>query len=481
MTDIAVVVPCYNLGRFVGEAVESVMRQRRPATELVVVDDGSTDLYTRRQLASMRYPSTTVVRTANRGLAAARNHGIRLTSAPYLVTLDADDRLHPEYLARTAERLDRDPGIGFVSTAIRGFGDASYTWTPPPCTTLNALIRGTPHPASLFRRDVWRAVGGFDESPALLKGCEDLDFWLSALERGFRGEVIDEPLLEYRVRAASMHQSSVASRGQLGQMTTVFRKHHATIASLGPALLIEKDQFIEGQRQYEAALRERRSALERERLAVEADIARMARELAHAGRPLIDWADLARAEPFTPVAARDRGEPIDEFYARSFLSTHDGPECRDVLEVHLPWETPVEHAPRRAASLAGLAALADQSFDCIVAGQVLRAAHDVPASVRELYRVLRPGGHLLCTLPALRAMTGTSLDEVDCWRFTEAAARRLFADVFSPEAVTVTGYGNVMTCAAFLAGLAADEVTPAERDAVDPMFPLLYGVRAVRI
>src|SRR5687768_5714519 len=125
MTNIAVVIPVFNIGRFLEDALRSVMRQSRTALEVIIVDDGSTDLYTRQILASFKYANTRVVRQTNLGVAAARNHGIRLTSAEYIVTLDADDRLASEYLAQTAARLDSDPELGFVSTGIQAFGEAS--------------------------------------------------------------------------------------------------------------------------------------------------------------------------------------------------------------------------------------------------------------------------------------------------------------------------------------------------------------------
>src|SRR5262245_7276332 len=101
-TPIAVVIPCWNLGGFVDAALDSVVGQSRPAAEIVVVDDGSTDRNTLHILGALTRPRTRVVRTANRGLAAARNHGVRLTSSPYIVILNADDVLEAGYLERTA-------------------------------------------------------------------------------------------------------------------------------------------------------------------------------------------------------------------------------------------------------------------------------------------------------------------------------------------------------------------------------------------
>ncbi len=206
MTPIAVVIACHNLGRFIAEALDSVHRQTRPATELVVVDDGSDDPHTQWALAAEARRGTCVVRTPNRGVAAARGLGVGLTHSPYIVLLDADDALHAEYLARLAGLLDERSNLDFVTTGIEAFGDASYVWTPPPCTWVQTFVRGGPHVSTMFRRNLWQAVGGFDEG---LTGYEDLDFWLSAIERGLRGEVVPEPLLRYRVRPSSRYRRAI--------------------------------------------------------------------------------------------------------------------------------------------------------------------------------------------------------------------------------------------------------------------------------
>ena len=111
VTDIAVVIPCFNLGRFVVDAVDSVCAQTRPAAEIVVVDDGSTDLYTLQAVASLSRPSLRVVRAEHRGASSARNLGAGLTSSPYLLFLDADDLLESTYLEQAGASLDDDPHL----------------------------------------------------------------------------------------------------------------------------------------------------------------------------------------------------------------------------------------------------------------------------------------------------------------------------------------------------------------------------------
>src|SRR5262245_10979391 len=102
MTAVSVVIPCFNLGRYLGEAVESVRRQSRKPAELIIVDDGSTDAETLNLFERLAREGVTILRQANQGAPAARNYGIRNASGPYILCLDADDVLEPAFLEETA-------------------------------------------------------------------------------------------------------------------------------------------------------------------------------------------------------------------------------------------------------------------------------------------------------------------------------------------------------------------------------------------
>src|SRR5438552_2887722 len=130
---VSVIVPCYNLGKFLAEAVDSVLGQTFQDFEIVVVDDGSTDGATVSVLSAFARPKTRILRAPHAGLAAARNLGIANSSGEYLCALDADDRLDPTFLAKTAAILDRDASIAFVSTWLRTFGEESWEWKPDRC------------------------------------------------------------------------------------------------------------------------------------------------------------------------------------------------------------------------------------------------------------------------------------------------------------------------------------------------------------
>jgi glycosyltransferase involved in cell wall biosynthesis len=200
---VSVIVPCHNLGRYLDEAIESVLGQRFQDFEIVIVDDGSTDVETAALLSDYRRPKTRVIRTPHSGLAASRNCGIANSSGGYLCALDADDRLEPEYLARTVQILDNDPSVAFVSAWLRTFGDEIWEWKPERCDLPTLLWEDTVLTAAVVRRDAVVAVGGYDMRMPV-QGDEDWDLWLTLVERGYRGVILPEVLFNYRRRPGSM-------------------------------------------------------------------------------------------------------------------------------------------------------------------------------------------------------------------------------------------------------------------------------------
>jgi glycosyltransferase involved in cell wall biosynthesis len=108
---VSVVIPCYNQAHFLGEAIESVLAQRHPRLEVIVVDDGSPDDTSE---VAARYPGVRCVRQENQGLSAARNAGLRHSGGEYVVFLDADDRLLPEAIEAGLRGFEAHPECAFV-------------------------------------------------------------------------------------------------------------------------------------------------------------------------------------------------------------------------------------------------------------------------------------------------------------------------------------------------------------------------------
>src|SRR5215470_15436710 len=115
---ISVVIPCFNHGEFLPEAVASVKNIRREDIEMIVVDDGSTDEQTRKEMDTLCAQGIKVIRQENQGLGAARNAGAAASQGEYLFPLDADDRLRAGWIDRGIAILESDPQVGVV------YGDA---------------------------------------------------------------------------------------------------------------------------------------------------------------------------------------------------------------------------------------------------------------------------------------------------------------------------------------------------------------------
>lgn len=223
--------------------------------------------------------------------------------------------------------------------------------------------------------------------------------------------------------------------------------------------------------------------------------ARLRRRLRRLVRPA--WlGTIRRTTPLSDEWGFDRGTPIDRYYIGRFLEEHRrdvhgrvlevkdssytdrygvGVEQRDVLDVDV--------ANRQATIVADLAAadsVPSDRFDCFVLTQTLQLIYDTRAALAHAHRILRPGGVLLVTVPALSRVIPRYGLATDYWRFTVASCSRLFGDVFGAEHVTARSYGNVLAAVAFLTGMAGEELSRRELDIADDYFPLIIAIRAVK-
>lgn len=199
-TDITVVVTNYNYGRYLEEAVRSALNQLGGSPHVVVVDDGSTEPLSAQVLH--RLPSeVAVIRQANVGLPGARNAGLAWAHTPYLLVLDADDRLRPAAIDALRRPLDGEPGLGFSYGITHFFGDWEGEMTMPAYDPYKLLYRHTIGSTCLMRRELFEQVGGFDP---IFTGYEDWEFWLHALSCGWHGRRVDEVTFDYRRHGKTM-------------------------------------------------------------------------------------------------------------------------------------------------------------------------------------------------------------------------------------------------------------------------------------
>ena len=194
----------------------------------------------------------------------------------------------------------------------------------------------------------------------------------------------------------------------------------------------------------------------------------------------------------------DQGLCIDRYYIEKFLAVH-APDIRGiVLEIgddtytqrfgggqvtssdvlHKTGDNPNTTI---VADLTGADHIPEGAFNCIILTQTLQYIYDLKATVLTLYRILKPGGVVLATIPGIAYISRYDLEHWgEYWRLTSLSAKRLFAEVFPLENVAAQAYGNLLTATAFLCGLPAEGFKPEELDEHHPDFQVLITVRAIK-
>jgi GT2 family glycosyltransferase/SAM-dependent methyltransferase len=508
---VSVVIPCFNLGAYLDEAVQSVLAQTRQDLELLVVDDGSDDPVTQHLLASYRRPRTRIIRTANRGVSAARNTGLEEARGRYVSFLDADDLFEPRFLEATIGRLEGDDSLAFASCWLTAFGAKRFAWEPQRCDLTWLLAEDTVCTAAPVRREALLAVGGFDERAAL-DGYEDWKLAIDLVEQGHRGAIVPERLFRYRIRPGSKTSERTGPRNHMRVFELLLEDHADSYAAHADGVLDAIAQRIAALEELFAGdppprpqldgepWRTAIPRLERHRRGLEQALEERGRAAeppaAREPRAAVAWGSLRRLEPVSRVWGLDRGQPVDRFYVERFLEQHAADIAGDVLEVKDPGYVKrfeggarsyavldVAEQNAQATLIADLTepdSLPEAAFDCIVITQTLQFLFDVETAVANLRRALAPGGVVLATAPCVSRIDYEAGVEADFWRLTAASAQRLFAARFGAQHVEVQALGNVLACTAFLHGLASDELDAAELERHDPYFPLLVAVRAVK-
>jgi O-antigen biosynthesis protein len=201
---VAVIMPCYQHGRFLGAAIESARAQTLVPTRIIVVDDGSRDEETLVALAEAEHDElVTVIRLEhNRGPSAARNRALDLVEENYVLPLDADDLLLPTALADMVEQLERAPqDIGFVYPNVQHFGNRHDHYVAPAYNLHLLLDNNYCAASALFDSRLFKA--GIRYHDDIVFGHEDWDLVLTMAEHGVHGEPATADSFLYRKRGFS--------------------------------------------------------------------------------------------------------------------------------------------------------------------------------------------------------------------------------------------------------------------------------------
>lgn len=223
---VSVIIPCFNDGGFLEEAIASVETCPDPIYEIIVVNDGSTDPSTLNILRDLTSKGYKVINQQNRGPGAARNTGIRQAQGEYILPLDADNRIRPAYIYRGIEILDRYPDVAVAYSDVDHFGEKTGAKQIPDFCLSSLVVDNYIDNCAVFRKSAWAQCGFYDEEMPYY-GQEDWDLWLSIAKKGFRFYHIPEVLFEYRVRADSMIQQF--NEAKIRVMSRYLASKHAAL------------------------------------------------------------------------------------------------------------------------------------------------------------------------------------------------------------------------------------------------------------
>jgi glycosyltransferase involved in cell wall biosynthesis len=205
---VSIIIPCYNQGNYLLDAVNSVKKQAYTNWEIIIVDDGSTDKNTIKLLDKINDQKIKVLHTKNQGLAMARNNGIEGSKGGFLLPLDADDMIDEEYLKKALRIFTTHKEIDILYPKVKIFGDYSSEISFSAKISIpEELISNNLSYCSIFRRRVYQKIKdkrGFGYNPKMEFGYEDWEFWICALEQDFTFSLLDYFLFYYRKHGVSM-------------------------------------------------------------------------------------------------------------------------------------------------------------------------------------------------------------------------------------------------------------------------------------
>lgn len=214
-------------------------------------------------------------------------------------------------------------------------------------------------------------------------------------------------------------------------------------------------------------------------------------------RPAFFWPILRSVSPISAKYGFDRGKPVDRYFIEKFLlknADHIRGVCLevkdneytkrygggaveriDILDINM-----ANNKANIFGDLRSLQTIHNNTYDCIILTQVLQYIDNCEAAIDECYRILKPDGHLLVTLPSMGRIDLASGVEGDFWRFTTASARYLFAKHFPHSNLMIQSWGNVLAGVAFWIGLSWEDMRHRNLEYYDPAFPLIISVSAIK-
>ena len=200
---ISIIVPCYNQAQFLEEALNSTFLQTYQGWQCIIVNDGSLDnTETVAKEWCKKDNRFEYILKANEGLSSARNTGIENAIGEFILPLDADDLIHPNYIELAVSSFLENDRLSMVYCKAKKFGLEVGEWDLEDYDYLKLLLSNHIFCSAIYRKKDWVRVGGYDEQ--LKSGFEDWAFWIKILNENSLVYKIPEYLFSYRIKSSSM-------------------------------------------------------------------------------------------------------------------------------------------------------------------------------------------------------------------------------------------------------------------------------------
>ncbi|MDX9893650.1 MAG: glycosyltransferase [Patescibacteria group bacterium] len=244
---LSIIIPCFNDGQYLPEALSSIEKITGVNYEVIIIDDGSTDQSTLEILNNLDSDTYHVIRQNHQGPSVARNNGIEKANGAYLLPLDADNKINPEYVYRGLKILTSQPEIDIVYSDRQEFGlsDKIISLTDFDINKISQI--NYIDTCAIFRSTVWEQCGGYDQN---MDGLEDWEFWINAYSQGCKFYHLSEPLFYYRKKQSSF-LNSLTAKQHYERLQYLYAKHATLINQTVISLNITKDELIKQKKHLE--------------------------------------------------------------------------------------------------------------------------------------------------------------------------------------------------------------------------------------
>lgn len=219
---VSIIIPCYNQGAYIQEAIDSVKSQTYLDWEIIIVDDGSNDEGTLKKLNELRHEGYKIITTLNCGVSSARNKGIAASTGEFILPLDADDKIAPKYLEEAIKIMLEKARVKLVYCDCEYFGAKNGLSPLPSFSMKGMLYENLIFNAGVLRKAAVLQIGGYDET--FLTGWEDWEFWLRYIKSETEVFKLPATYFFYRIKDDSRNSSLKDDRLKLCEQQ-LFKKH----------------------------------------------------------------------------------------------------------------------------------------------------------------------------------------------------------------------------------------------------------------